>query len=61
MIRIELTDEEATFLKELLDSTFRELRQENYRTDVHDWKEDLRRREHATQSLLSKLQAGEGK
>jgi len=56
MIQLELSPEEARVLSELLDSAFGDLRQEVSKTDDHDFKEELKRREATLQGLRKKVQ-----
>lgn len=55
MPEISLTDEEHTLLRELLDMSYRDLRQEIADTDTSTFKDQLKAREHVLESLLSKL------
>jgi hypothetical protein len=47
--------EAAQVLREILDSTLRELRVESARTDTHDFREKLHRRERIVERLIAQL------
>ncbi len=57
-MRVELSDEEATLLRELLEGAFADLRGEVYRTEGAEWKRALKAREHLLDGLIAKLRAG---
>jgi hypothetical protein len=52
---IELTEAEAQLLAEILDSEFRDLKDEIHRTETYDYKEALKQREALMVNLLTKL------
>ena len=56
MIQVEFSPEEAKVLSELLESAFGEIRQEVSKTDDHDFKEELKRREGTLRALRQKVQ-----
>jgi hypothetical protein len=55
-MQIELTNEELSLLKELLEGTSADLREEVYKTEGTDWKIALKEREHVLGALLAKVQ-----
>ncbi len=55
-MQIELTQGEASLLKELLEATYADLREEVYKTEGADWKRALKEREQVLGALLAKLQ-----
>ena len=55
MPEINLTDEELGLLRELIDMSYRDLRQEIVDTDTSTFKDQLKTREHVLQALLGKL------
>jgi hypothetical protein len=54
-MNLQLEDSQAELLREILDSTFRDLRYEVTKTDNSRFKEDLRTRERAVRELLDLL------
>lgn len=55
MVRIELSEEDARTLRDILQDKQRELATEINRTDHHDFKEMLRRTARALDRLVSQL------
>jgi hypothetical protein len=55
MIHLDLSDEEARLLRELLESDLSELRTEIAGTDTHDFRERLKQKEAALASLRARL------
>ena len=58
-MQITLDDQEKEFLLELLSEEHSELREEIYKAEEHDFKEELKRRKLLTEKLLEKLGAKE--
>lgn len=56
---LELTHDEALFLREILEEHHRELLLELSHTDHKEFRQLLRKKENAVQALLSKLEAQE--
>ena len=54
-MQIELTKEELDLLKELLERTSRDLREEVYKTEATDWKRALKAHEQVLDRLRAKL------
>jgi len=52
---IELTDVEAQLLADLLDSDYRDLKEEIHRTETFEYKEALKQREALMAGILAKL------
>ena len=52
---LELTDAEARLLADLLDSDYRDLKEEIHRTETFEYKEALKQRETLMVGLLRKL------
>jgi hypothetical protein len=55
MRTIELSDDEHTLLGDLLDQSYRELKEEIYKTETRQYKEALKLRESHLVSMLTKL------
>ncbi len=58
-MQIIIDDQEKEFLLELLSEEHSELREEIYKAEEHDFKEELKRRKLLTEKLLEKLGAKE--
>lgn len=56
-MQIVLNDEERRVLVEVLDETLPNLREEVYKTENFDYREQLKRREALLKSLLARLSA----
>lgn len=56
MVRIELATNEASMLREILESFLSDLRMEVANTDQMDFREQLKTREVFIKSLLTRLQ-----
>ena len=56
-MQLELTKEEITLLRELLERAFADLREEVYKTEGVEWKRALKAREHALVGLMAKVPA----
>ena len=54
-MQIIIDDHEKEFLLELLSEEHAELREEIYKAEEHDFKEELKRRKLLTEKLLEKL------
>jgi hypothetical protein len=54
-MHIELTEEELTLLRELIERANADLREEVYKTEAADWKRALKAQERALRGLLEKL------
>ncbi len=54
-MQINLDEKEREFLVELLNEEHAELREEIYKAEEHDFKEELKRRKILTEKLLEKL------
>lgn len=54
-MQLDLSNDQATLLREVLDSTYRDLRMEIADTDNPDFKHALRDRESALRDLLDRL------
>ena len=52
---IELTEAEVQLLAELLDSDFRDLKEEIHRTETYEYKEALKQREALLAGILTRL------
>ena len=52
---ISLQSDQAAILREILQSSLRELRIESSRTDTHDFRDKLHAREDLVESILAKL------
>ena len=50
-----LSDQESALLRDILDSALRDLKEEIYKTDAHDYREQLKRREGLLKSLIGKI------
>jgi hypothetical protein len=55
---VALDQQQTDVLRELLESSLRQLRNESARADSHDFREMLHRREDVIEQLLSKLDNG---
>jgi hypothetical protein len=51
-----LSRDEHQFLVDLLQQTRRDLREEIYKTETHDFRTDLKRKERILESLLQKVE-----
>ena len=51
-----LSRDEYEFLVELLQQTHRDLREEIYKTNTHDFRMDLKKKEKLLESLLHKVE-----
>ncbi len=51
-----LSRDECEFLVELLQQTHRDLREEIYKTETHDFRMDLKKKERIVESLLKKVE-----
>ncbi len=60
MIRIDLTQEEQTTLRDILESALSDLRMEIADTDNHDFKEMLKRRKGILEKTIAALSAPAG-
>lgn len=56
-MQLTLTNDEAKTLAELLDALLPDLREEVYKTENFDFREDLKRREALAKSLLDRLKS----
>lgn len=54
-LQIDLTEEEAKLVREILHDAFQNLREEIYKTDSSHYKEQLKTRETALEALVKKL------
>jgi hypothetical protein len=50
-----LDRDQTEIVREILESALNELRLESSRTDAHDYREKLHRREHAVEEVLDQL------
>lgn len=55
MIRIELTETEATVLTEILVSYLSDLRGEIVRTEKKEWRSDMKDRENMVKEIINRL------
>ena len=55
MIRIELTETEATVLTEILVSYLSDLRGEIVRTEKKEWRSDMKDRENKVKEIINRL------
>jgi hypothetical protein len=55
---VALDHQQTTVLREILESSLRQLRNESARADSHDFREMLHQREAVVEQLLSKLENG---
>ena len=55
MIRIELTEAEATVLAEILESYLSDLRGEIVRTEKREWRSEMKDRESMVKEILQRL------
>jgi hypothetical protein len=55
MVRLELSDEDAKILRDVVESCLSDLRMEIADTDSMDFRESLKRREEFLKDLLRKL------
>ncbi len=53
-MQVELTGEEATLLREVLEHTFADLREEMHKTEALEWKRALKAREQVLDGVLAK-------
>lgn len=60
MASIELTNEEIRLIADVLESAYRDLKEEIYKTEEHHYKEQLKEREAKFEGLLRKFLAGGG-
>ena len=58
-MQMSIDEKEKEFLIELLNEEHSELREEIYKAEEHDFKEELKRRKLLTEKLLEKLGAKE--
>ncbi len=58
MIRIELTDAEATTLEDVLDSYLSDLRMEIADTDQMDFRESLKARKKVLEDVMGRIRSG---
>jgi len=58
MIRIEVTDAEATTLRDVLDSYLSDLRMEIADTDQMDFREGLKARKKVIEDVMGRLKSG---
>jgi hypothetical protein len=56
---LSLQNDQAAVLREILQSSLRELRIESSRTDTHDFRAKLHARESLVESILAKLSGDE--
>lgn len=54
-MQMELGDGDETIMRDVLDHTLRELRQEIHHTDNHQWKRDLHHREDRIRAMLDQV------
>jgi DNA-binding MarR family transcriptional regulator len=54
-MQLELTDAEQELLANLLDNAMRELKEEIYKTETYDYKEQLKEREALLVGLLTRV------
>jgi hypothetical protein len=59
-MNLELNDAERKVLLDVLHGEFGRLRAEIYRTEAAEFKDDLKRREAALDSIIQRLEAGPG-
>lgn len=52
---LNLSDDEATLLRELVEAAYRDLKEESYKAEDHDFKRVLAGRKVVMESLLTKL------
>jgi hypothetical protein len=55
-MQLDLTDDEAATLRDLLRSYLPDLRREVARTDAHDYRHDLVKRQDLCEKLLGRLE-----
>jgi hypothetical protein len=55
MARLELNDEEASLLREMLSGELSELRYEISNTDAQDYREKLRLKQHLLERVIAQL------
>jgi hypothetical protein len=58
-MQLELSAEERATLEQILARTLGDLREEVYKSDLTDYKAELRQREKLIHALLERVQAGE--
>ena len=58
-MQIDLSDEEVVLLRDLLRTSYDDLREEIYKTEGTDYKKALKTREQALQSLLQKMDSAQ--
>lgn len=54
-MQLELTDDEARLLREVLETAFGELREEVVKTEGAEWKRALKGREQVLAGIIAKL------
>ncbi|HYU19657.1 MAG TPA: hypothetical protein VEQ11_13290 [Chloroflexota bacterium] len=54
-MNLRFTDDERALLADLLDRAFRELKEENNKTEAYDYKETLKTRERTLVRLIDKV------
>jgi len=54
-MQLMLDSDQTEIIREILDSALTELRFESARTDTHDYREKLHRRERAVEAVLDQL------
>lgn len=59
MTRVELTEEEARTLAEILESALAELKTEMVATENREWRADLKKREEFLMGFMNRLTGGE--
>jgi hypothetical protein len=57
MMQLDIGSEERSLLIDILDSSYRNLKEEINKTETHDFKEELKAREAMLLSLLDQLRA----
>jgi hypothetical protein len=56
-MNLQLSNEEAALLRELLEHAFAELREEVYKTEAATWKRALKERENLLEGLIKRFRA----
>ena len=54
-MRLELSPEESTLIRSILESFYADLREEIYKTERFEYKEELRRQEKLVKGLIQRM------
>ena len=60
-MKLDLTDEELQLLRQMLKNRLPDLREEVYKTERYDWRQELKQDEVVLKGLIAKLEELEAK